>query len=80
MPIFRDIPAYSVIFRHIPGFHNVPKLLFTPEIDLIASRVNKQFPIYASYRPDPNALASYCMMPLHYNGQIKPKRLCFSSI
>jgi hypothetical protein len=33
------------------------KLLFTPEIDLFASRVNGQFPIYASYTPDPNALA-----------------------
>lgn len=33
------------------------KLHFTPEIDLFASRTNKQFPKYASYRPDPQAFA-----------------------
>ena len=37
-----------------------PKLLskafeFTPEIDLFASRLNKQFPQYCAYRPDPDA-------------------------
>ncbi len=37
--------------------HALTKLAFTPEIDLFASRVNKQFPLYASYRPDPKALA-----------------------
>jgi hypothetical protein len=25
---FRDIPAYSVVFRDIPGFHNTPNLFF----------------------------------------------------
>jgi hypothetical protein len=33
------------------------KLNFQPEIDLFASRVNKQFPKYTSYRPDPSAFA-----------------------
>ena len=33
------------------------ELDFSPEIDLFASRVNKQFPKYAAYRPDPNACA-----------------------
>ena len=28
---------------------------FKPEIDLFASRLNKQFPVYCSYRPDPGA-------------------------
>ena len=37
--------------------HALTKLAFTPEIDLFASRVNKQFPLYASYKPDPKALA-----------------------
>ncbi|CAB4004433.1 Hypothetical predicted protein, partial [Paramuricea clavata] len=33
------------------------KLNFSPEIDLFATRVNKQFPKYVAYRPDPNACA-----------------------
>jgi hypothetical protein len=33
------------------------KLNFQPEFDLFASRVNRQLPKYASYRPDPNAFA-----------------------
>ena len=33
------------------------KLDFSPEIDLFASRVNRQFPKYVAYRPDPNASA-----------------------
>ena len=33
------------------------KLQFSPEIDLFASRVNKQFSKYAAYRPDPEACA-----------------------
>ena len=33
------------------------QLSFTPEIDLFASRINKQFPTYASFRPDPDAIA-----------------------
>jgi hypothetical protein len=30
-------------------------LNFEPEIDLLASRLNNQFPRYAAYKPDPNA-------------------------
>ena len=30
-------------------------LKFTPEIDLFASRLNKQLPQYCAYRPDPDA-------------------------
>ena len=37
--------------------HALKQLFFKPEIDLFASRINKQFPVYASYRPDPNAMA-----------------------
>ena len=37
--------------------HALKQLSFKPEIDLFASRINKQFPVYASYRPDPNAMA-----------------------
>ena len=33
------------------------KLDFRPEIDLFASRINKQFAKYIAYRPDPGALA-----------------------
>ena len=33
------------------------QLSFIPEVDLFASRINKQFAAYVSYRPDPNALA-----------------------
>ena len=33
------------------------QLSFIPEVDLFASRINKQFPAYVSYRLDPNALA-----------------------
>ena len=33
------------------------KLDFSPEIDLFASRVNRQFPKYVAYRPDPSASA-----------------------
>ena len=33
------------------------RLNFTPEIDLFASRINKQFAKYVSYRPDLSALA-----------------------
>ena len=32
-------------------------LNFMPEIDLFASRLNKQFAVYASYKPDPQAVA-----------------------
>ena len=28
---------------------------FKPEIDLFASRLNRQFPIYCSFQPDPEA-------------------------
>lgn len=33
----------------------INKFKFTPEIDLFASRLNKQFTKYCSYRPDPEA-------------------------
>ena len=33
------------------------KLKFEPDVDLFASRVNKQFQNYAAYRPDPDAFA-----------------------
>jgi hypothetical protein len=33
------------------------ELQFTPEIDLFASRLNKQFERYVSYKPDPQAEA-----------------------
>jgi hypothetical protein len=33
----------------------INKFTFTPEIDLFASRLNKQFTKYCSYRPDPEA-------------------------
>ena len=29
-----------------------------PDIDLFASRINKQLPIYVAYKPDPNAMAT----------------------
>ena len=32
------------------------KFKFTPEMDLFASRLNKQFTKYCSYRPDPEAM------------------------
>ena len=32
------------------------KLDFKPDIDLLASRINYQFPHYVSYRPDPEAI------------------------
>ena len=37
--------------------HALKQLSFKPEIDLFASRINKQFPVHALYRPDPNAMA-----------------------
>ena len=33
------------------------KLNFIPDIDLFASRLNKQLPIFVSYRPDPESIA-----------------------
>ena len=30
-------------------------LNFTPTIDLFASRINNQIPVYVSYKPDPDA-------------------------
>ena len=30
-------------------------LNFKPQIDLFASRLNRQFPIYCSFKPDPDA-------------------------
>ena len=62
-----------------------PKLLttaieilnFTPEIDLFASRLNKQFPQYCVYRPDPDGkfidafsiswsyITFYCFLPFN---------------
>ena len=32
-------------------------LKFAPDIDLFASRLNKQFPSYVAYRPDPESIA-----------------------
>lgn len=55
------------------------ELEFQPEIDLFASRLNKQFTNYCSYRPDPEALyidafsipwnnqKFYCVPPFGYN-------------
>ena len=37
--------------------HVLKQLPFKPEVGLFASRINKQFPVHASYRPDPNAMA-----------------------
>ena len=34
------------------------QLSFTPENDLFASRLNKQFAVYVSFKPDPEALAT----------------------
>ena len=36
-------------------FQNIVHLWGTPDIDLFASRLNKQLPIYASWRPEPNS-------------------------
>ena len=36
---------------------SLKKLNFKPDIDLFASRINKQYEKYVSYRPDPNAIA-----------------------
>ena len=33
------------------------RLHFKPDVDLFASRINHQFPLYVSYRPDPEAIA-----------------------
>ena len=32
-------------------------LKFRPKIDLFASRLNRQFPTYCSFRPDPEAFS-----------------------
>jgi hypothetical protein len=37
--------------------HALSKLKFKPDIDLFASRLNKQFALYAAYKPDPEAVA-----------------------
>ena len=34
-------------------------LQFAPDIDLFASRLNKQLPNYVAYRPDPDSIAIY---------------------
>ena len=34
----------------------IKRFAFKPEIDLFASRINKQFPKYCSYRPDPETM------------------------
>lgn len=34
----------------------IKRFVFAPEIDLFASRINKQFSKYCSYRPDPEAM------------------------
>ena len=36
---------------------SLKKLNFKPDIDLFASRINKQYEKYVSYRPDPDAIA-----------------------
>ena len=36
---------------------SLKKLNFKPDIDLFASRINKQYKKYESYRPDPDAIA-----------------------
>lgn len=37
-------------------YHSITKRFGQPSIDLFASRLNKQCPVYASWRPDPDAL------------------------
>jgi hypothetical protein len=37
--------------------HALSELKFKPDIDLFASRLNKQFALYAAYKPDPEAVA-----------------------
>ena len=37
-------------------YHSITKQFGQPSIDLFASRLNKQCPFYASWRPDPDAL------------------------
>ena len=37
-------------------YHSITKQFGQPSIDLFASRLNKQCPVYASWRPDPDAL------------------------
>ena len=36
---------------------SLKKLNFKPDIDLLASRIDKQYKKYVSYRPDPDAIA-----------------------
>ena len=40
-------------------YHSITKRFVQPSIDLFASRLNKQCPVYASWRPDPDALFVY---------------------
>ncbi|XP_068703949.1 uncharacterized protein [Montipora foliosa] len=37
-------------------YYSITKQFGQPSIDLIASRLNKQCPVYASWRPDPDAM------------------------
>ena len=51
-------------------------LQFAPDIDLFASRLNKQLPDYVVYRPDPESIAIDCL----HNQLGKNKVLCLSSL
>ena len=44
-------------------------LNFRPDIDLFASRLNKQFDCYVAYRPDPGA-AAIDALSIHWGGKL----------
>ena len=50
------------IFKNVMEHFN-----FTPNIDLFATRINKQINVFASYRPDPEA--AYKLMPSQSTGE-----------
>jgi len=53
-------------------------LNFEPEIDLFASRLNKQLLVYCSYRPDPGPIRSstvFLLLAVSYKYCRKPFRI-----
>ena len=39
-------------------FNKICQLFYTPVIDLFATRLNAQLPVYVSWRPDPSAMCT----------------------
>ena len=53
----RDFPSEDTEWMIDPTLLGkaLDALNFKPQIDLFASRLNRQFPIYCSFKPDPDA-------------------------